>query len=159
VIWDENLVTFDDLKARAADGDFAGIAHVDLSGALPVYSADLRLYNAEWKGGRANCSGKLNTSGIGPDTGKHMSGTGTFEARELSLAALENADELAGQYEVLNGALETHLKASGPSGTYAGSGRMGGDGRMPIRLRNGDRQLQITVTFDKAIELISTPIR
>jgi len=142
VEWNEGSIILKELHARFGNGDLAGDCHIDVRAAAPAYGGAFTLVNAEWQGGRVDADGRFTTSGLGVDTLKNLSASGTFEGRGLNL--LELPAEIAGAYQFAQLGLHlTDVKLTGRGVSYTGTGDMPPGGPLVLKLSDGERRLTL----------------
>ncbi len=142
VEWNEGSIILKELHARFGNGDLAGDCHIDVRAAAPGYGGAFTLSKAEWQGGRVDADAHFTTSGLGVDTLKNLSASGTFEGRGLNL--LELPAEIAGAYQFAQLGLHlTDVKLTGRGVSYTGTGDMPPGGPLVLKLSDGERRLTL----------------
>jgi hypothetical protein len=147
VIWEGTNVEFTGLQSRFGDAAFAGNATIRLSNRQPSYEVAGKLTGLPWRSGIINGEGMLATSGTGMDLFANMRARGTFEGREINLAALDSYDSVAGAFEwawdARNPKLKlTQLVMKTADATYLGTAEMEDNGQLVIKVTDGTKHIQ-----------------
>ncbi|HTA44744.1 MAG TPA: hypothetical protein VK789_19990 [Bryobacteraceae bacterium] len=147
VIWEGTKVEFAGLQGVFDDAAFTGGATVRLAGRQPAYQVQGKLSGLSWRDGTIDAEGLLATSGTGRNLFANMTAQGTFEGREIDLAALDSYDSVAGSFDwawdARNPKLKlTQLVMKTGADTFLGTGEMGDNGQLVIRISDGTRHIQ-----------------
>ncbi len=149
VIWEGTTVQFAGLQTRFGEAAFNGTATVRLAGRQPAYAVQGKLAGMPWRGGTVGAQGNLSTSGTGADLFANMKAHGSFDAREIDLAAPDAYDSMAGAFDWAWDARKprlrlTQLVMKNGADTWLGSAEMGDNGQLVIRIGDGTRRVQAT---------------
>jgi hypothetical protein len=147
VIWEGTKVELAGLQGTFGDAAFNGAATVRLAGRQPAYQVQGKLAGLPWRDGTIDAEGALDTSGTGKNLFANMRAQGTFEGKEIDLAALDSYDLIAGAFEwawdARNPKLKlTQLVMKTGSNTFSGTGEMEDNGQLVIRISDGTRHIQ-----------------
>jgi hypothetical protein len=147
VIWEGTDVELKGLQSRLGEAVFTGGATIHLAGRQPVYEVSGKLDGLAWRGGTINADGTLATSGTGAGLLAKMRAHGSFEGKEIDLAALDAYDSIAGQFDWAwdprNPRLKlTQLVMKTGADTYSGTAEMEENGQLVIRVSDGTRHIQ-----------------
>lgn len=147
VIWEGTNVQFTGLESQFGDAAFAGGVTVRLAGRQPAYQVEGKLNGLPWRSGTVNAEGMLATSGTGIDLLANMRAQGSFEGKDLDLAALDDYDSIAGLFEWSWDARNPKLKLSqlvmkSGADTWLGSAEMEDNGQLVVKVSDGTRRIQ-----------------
>jgi hypothetical protein len=139
VVWDGPLVSASVRSARTLDGGLRGTMQVDLSGSLPKYRLSGSIQNAEWRDGRIDMDGSLDTRGTGLDWLANLHAKGEFQARGLAVLPENPLRTASGDFELAmsaGGPLLSidNLQASTGTETYTGRVLTQADGILRVDL-------------------------
>ncbi len=147
MIWEGTRIEFTGLQALFDDAAFAGGATIRLAGRQPAYRVEGKLTGLPWRNGTIDADGTLATSGMGQDLFANLRAQGSFEGKEIDLAALDSYDSVAGSFEwawdARNPKLKlTQLVMKTGAETYSGSAEMQDNGQLVIKVSDGTRHIQ-----------------
>jgi hypothetical protein len=139
VRWDGAQVDFTGMEARLEDGMGYGRLKVNLSGRLPSYRLDFHADSLDFKGGKIDADGVIETSGTGIELLSKIRSEGSFSARGLDIGK-----SASGCYRLEGPRLRfTELQLQVGSELYVGRGATQDDGRLLLQLSNGGKQMRI----------------
>ena len=147
VIWEGTNVEFTGLQSRFGDASFAGSATIRLAARQPAYEVKGKLAGLLWRSGTINAEGTLATSGTGTGLLTNMRAHGSFDGKEIDLAALDAYDSVAGMFDWAWDPRNPKLKLTqlvmktGPD-TYSGTAEMEDNGQLVIKVSDGTRHIQ-----------------
>lgn len=106
-----------------------------------------KLTGLPWRSGTIDAEGMLATSGVGRDLFANMRAQGSFEGKEIDLAALDSYESVEGSFEWAWDARNPKLKLSQlvmktGADTYSGTGEMEDNGQLVIKVTDGTRNIQ-----------------
>jgi hypothetical protein len=147
VIWDGTNVQFAGLQSQFGDAALTGGVTVHLAGRQPAYEMEGKLDGLPWRNGTVNAEGTLATSGTGMELFANMRAHGSFEGKEIDLAALDAYDSVSGAFDwawdVRNPKLKLNqLVMKSGADTYLGSAEMEDNGQLVIKVSDGTRRIQ-----------------
>jgi hypothetical protein len=147
VIWEGTNVRFTGLETQFGEAEFKGAATVHLAGRQPAYQVEGKLTGLPWRTGTIGAEGTLSTSGTGTALLANMRAEGSFDAREIELAAPDIYESVAGTFEFAWDARNPKLrlpqltmKTGGD--TYQGSAEMGDNGQLVVKVSDGTKHIQ-----------------
>ena len=149
LLWDGTRIALSDLEWRQDQMLAKGEVALSLVGAVPVYQLTGSVENLDYRNGRLDIDGELETSGTGPNLLLNARSTGTFEGRDIMLAPDTLVREIAGSYRIGSAAgvprlLLSDLQVTQGLDTLAGQGSSQPDGRIVLELTSGRRQVRLT---------------
>lgn len=147
MIWEGTKVELTSLQAGFGDAAFSGGATIRLVSRQPAYQVQGKLTGLPWHDGTIDAGGVLAASGTGRDLFGNMRAQGTFEGREIDLAALDSYESVTGAFDwswdARNPKLKlTQLVMKTGGETYIGSAEMQDNGQLVIKISDGSRQIQ-----------------
>jgi hypothetical protein len=148
VIWEGTNVQFAGLQSQFGDAaEFTGGVTIRLAGRQPAYEVEGKLNGLPWRGGTVNAEGMLATSGTGMDLLANMRAHGSFEGKEIDLAALDAYDSVSGSFEWAWDARNPKLRLNqlvmkSGADTWLGSADMEDNGQLVIKVSDGTRRIQ-----------------
>ncbi|MGA2713274.1 MAG: AsmA family protein [Bryobacteraceae bacterium] len=147
VIWEGTNVEFAGLKSQFGDAAVTGGVKVRLAGRQPAYEVEGKLDGLPWRSGTVDAEGVLATSGTGMGLLANMRAHGSFEGKEIDLAALDAYDSVAGSFEWAWDARNPKLRLNqlvmkSGADTYLGSAEMEDNGQLVIKISDGTRRIQ-----------------
>jgi hypothetical protein len=147
VIWDGTNVQFAGLQSQFGDAALTGGVTVHLAGRQPAYEMEGKLDGLPWRNGTVNAEGTLATSGTGMELFANMRAHGSFEGKEIDLAALDAYDSVSGAFDwawdVRNPKLKLNqLVMKSGADTYLGSAEMEDNGQLVVKVSDGTRRIQ-----------------
>ncbi len=156
LLWDEDNLAFEDVRARVMNGDGTGSATIDVKGPVPAYTANFKLTKAEWQGGRLNAAGDLSTSGVGAQNLSNLILKGTVDAHGVHLAPLDEISDLDAK---VDGTHIPSIKMTGPGVSYTGTGEMQPNGQVVFNLTDGTRPVKVAATLSNGVEFRRLPAK
>ncbi len=149
LLWDGPKIALSDAEWKQEPMIARGDVALSLLGALPAYQLTGSIENLDYRNGRLDIDGELETSGLGPSLLLNARSTGTFQGRDIMLSADTLVSEIAGSYRIGSTAgvprlLLSDLQVSQGPDTLAGQGASQPDGRIVLELTTGRRQVRLT---------------
>lgn len=147
VIWEGTNVEFTDLQSRLGDSSFNGGATIHLAGRQPAYEVRGKLVGLPWRSGKLNAEGIVVASGTGAGLLTNLRASGSFDGKEIDLAALDAYDSVEGlfdwSWDAHNPKLKlTQLVMKTGSDTYSGTAEMEDNGQLVLKVSDGTRRIQ-----------------
>lgn len=150
IIWDGVHVQFPAIEARLNDMDAVGKMTLSLANALPQYKLSGRLRALDYRSGKLNVEGALNTSGLGAALLRNASADGTFIASDIALGPDVEMDEISGDFNLDSSTVVPRLVLSKVQVTQGqtilhGHGATQSDGHIVLDLTtSGRKQVRLT---------------
>ena len=147
VIWEGTNVELTGIQSQFGEAAFTGGVTIHLAGRQPAYEVEGKLTGMPWRSGTINAEGMLATSGTGTDLLANMRAHGSFEGKEIDLAALDAYDSVTGSFEwawdARNPKLQLNqLVMKSGADTYLGTAEMEDNGQLVIKVSDGIRRIQ-----------------
>jgi hypothetical protein len=147
VIWEGTKVEFTGLRSMFGDASFSGGATIHLAGRQPGYEVQGKLTGLPWRNGTINAEGTLAASGTGAGLLTNLRANGSFDGKEIDLAALDAYDSVEGLFDwtwdARNPKLKlTQLVMKTGADTYSGTAEMEDNGQLVIKVSDGTRRIQ-----------------
>jgi hypothetical protein len=122
---------------------------VNLAKSSPLYNWAGTLENLEYRNGRLDLDGELETSGIAEALLLNLRSQGTFEGKGIELSPDTEVTAISGDYKIAPASGIPRLVLSnvqveqGPD-TFSGQGSSQPDGHIVLELTSGRKQLRLT---------------
>ncbi len=148
LLWNGKTIDVREFSGTSARASVRGSLLATLGGRQPRYRGELRVVNADWRGGEMEAEMKLSASGSGGALKNSMRLDGTFAGRDIVLGQ-------DGQWHAVSGGFSyeggpggpkisfTGLNASTGSEKFSGQGSGGPDGKVMIELAAQKEQVRI----------------
>jgi hypothetical protein len=121
---------------------------INLTGSLPLYHFTGKLRDVEYRGGKLDLDGDVDTSGLGTALLANAQAVGSFAAHTISLGPDGDFREMAGAYKVSAGKLSLQtIEAQQGADTLTGQAATQPDGRLLFELSSARKQLRLTATL------------
>jgi hypothetical protein len=106
-----------------------------------------KLTGLPWRNGKLNAEGTLAASGTGAGLLANLRANGSFDGKEIDLAALDAYDSVEGlfdwSWDARNPRLKlTQLVMKTGADTYSGTAEMEDNGQLVIKVSDGTRRIQ-----------------
>jgi hypothetical protein len=151
VIWNGMNVRLTGLESHFDDGAFQGTAAIHLAGRQPAYEVQGKLSGMAWRGGTVAADGMLSTSGTGTALLANMRAQGSFDGRNIEsndivLAGPTVYDSVTGTFEWVFPRLRLpQLVMKSGAESFQGSGEMGDNGQLAVKVSDGTKHTQVAV--------------
>lgn len=147
--WNGADVRFTQADCRRDDMRAGGELAVDLSGSLPRYHLSGQIENMDYRSGKLDLDGELETSGIGAALLLNSRADGAFEGREINLAPDADQFDISGAYHLsaVSGIPRLQLQnieLTQGADTLVGQGVSQPDGHVVLELTSGRHQVRMT---------------
>jgi len=147
VIWEGTNVKLTGLQSSFGEALFSGGATIHLAGRQPGYEVQGKLTGLSWRNGKLNAEGTLAASGTGAGLLANLRANGSFDGKEIDLAALDAYDSVEGlfdwSWDARNPRLKlTQLVMKTGADTYSGTAEMEDNGQLVIKVSDGTRRIQ-----------------
>jgi hypothetical protein len=140
VRWSGVRVDLFEAEARFENGTAYGRISANLAGRLPVYRASFHLDALDFKGGKLDADGRVETSGLGAELVANVHSEGSFTGRELDICKLAS-----GCYRLEWPRLRlTEVQMQMGPDLFIGRGATQEDGRLLLDLSSGARQMRVS---------------
>jgi hypothetical protein len=140
VRWDGARIEFANAEAHLENGSGYGRLRVDLLGRTPSYRLDYHADSVDFKGGKVDADGVIETSGMGRELMARLRSEGSFTGRGFDFCR-----SATGCYRLEGSRLRlTELQMQVGSELYIGRGSTQDDGRLLLQLSSGAKQMRIT---------------
>jgi hypothetical protein len=149
VVWNGANVQLPSVEARYEEGLLRATAEADLTRPAPRYRLRGSLLNIDWRGGYADVTGSLETSGSGGDVLANFAAIGNYELRAVLLSPDLAVRSAAGAFDlsVSRGGPSLKLtvaKATVGSEHFTGEGATNADGKFHMDLASPSRAVRLT---------------
>lgn len=150
--WDEAKVEVNSVQARLGDAKIAGRLSVNLRGSKPVYRLSSTLSGFEYKAGKVDAEGVLDTSGMGAELLANLHAQGKFTGRSLEIPTLARMQTVSGSCKLQWGKnaprlIFSDLELSTEDEKYTGGGATQQDGSLLLQLTDGQTEMRMRGTL------------
>jgi hypothetical protein len=136
------------VRLSSKDSRLEGTLAIGLAGSLPLYRFAGKLRDLEYRSGKLDLAGLVDTSGLGTALLANAQASGTFAAHSISLGPDGDFREMDGSYEVDAGKLQLiGIEAQQGPDTLTGQAATQPDGRLLFELTSARKQLRLTATL------------
>jgi len=147
LVWDGPTILLSNVDCVLDDMHASGKMVLSLAKAVPAYHLSGKVEDMDYRNGRLDFEGDLDTGGIGENLLLNIRSQGNFEGRDLDLAADALFHEISGNYRITGVAgipklLLTNLQVSQGGETFTGQGSSQPDGHVILELASGRRQMR-----------------
>lgn len=147
--WDGPTILLSDLDCRLDDMHAQGKLTLNLAKSAPIYNWAGTVENLEYRNGRLDLEGELETSGIAETLLLNIRSQGTFEGKGIELGPETQVDAISGSYKIAPAAgiprlLLSNIQVEQGSDTFSGQGSSQPDGHIVMELTSGRKQLRLT---------------
>ena len=152
LVWDATRMRLDRIQARMMGGTATGSMVVNLRRTTPGYLLTGRLKGANWKSGKLDVEGVVETAGVGPELLAAFRSQGLFRGAGLEFAPLP-AYGISGTYLFAWSHPEPQLRlpelqlTTAEGEVYSGRGATEDDGRLVVLLTSGAREMRVSGTL------------
>ena len=149
LVWDGPTILLSGLDCRLDDMHAQGKLSLNLDKPSPVYSWTGAIENLEYRNGRLDLEGEMETSGTAQNLLLNIRSQGTFEGRGIELGPDTEVSAITGGYKLapVSGiprlVLSNIQVEQGPD-TFSGQGASQPDGHIVLELTSGRKQLRLS---------------
>jgi hypothetical protein len=130
------------------DSRLEGTLAINLAESLPLYHFTGKLRDLEYRGGKLDLDGDVDTRGLGAALLANALAGGSFAAHTISLGPDLDFREIAGAYKVAGGKLSLQgIEAQQGPDTLTGQAATQSDGRLLFELSSARKQLRLSATL------------
>lgn len=149
LIWLGPKITLSGAELRLDPMRATGDVTVSLAKASPSYHLTGGIENLAYRGGQLDVEGDLDGGGVGEQLLLNAVSEGTFEGRQIALAADTQVDRISGAYRIAPVSGIPRLALSGlqvavGQDNLVGQGSSQPDGRIVLELMSGRRPVRLT---------------
>ena len=149
LVWDGPAILLSGLDCRLDDMHAQGKLSLNLDKSSPVYNWSGTMENIEYRNGRLDLDGDLETSGIAEKLLLNIRSQGTFEGKGIELGPDTEVTAIAGAYKVapvsgIPRLVLSNIQLEQGSDTFSGQGASLPDGHIVLELTSGRKQLRLT---------------
>lgn len=149
LVWEGAKIALSDVEWRQSRMTARGDVALSVAGPEPAYQVSGTVENMEYRNGRLDIDGELETSGLGSSLVLNVRSNGTFQGRDIQLSPDTLVRGISGSYRVAPAAGLPRLQLSDLQvtqglDTLAGQGSSQPDGRIVLELTSGRRQVRLT---------------
>jgi hypothetical protein len=147
--WDGPTILLSSLDCHLDDMHAQGKLSLDLTKSSPVYNWAGTLENLEYRNGRLDLDGELETSGIAENLLLNIRSKGTFEGKGIELSPDTEVTAITGAYKIAPASgiprlVLSNIQVEQGSDTFSGQGSSQPDGHIVLELTSGRKQLRLT---------------
>ena len=147
--WDGPVIVLSNLDCRLGEMSATGKLSLNVGSATPKYQLIGSIENLDYRNGRLDLDGELETRGVAEELLLNLRSQGTFEGRGIELGPDTQMSEISGNYRVapasgLPRLLLTNVQALQGSDTLSGQGFSQPDGHIVLELTSGRKQVRLT---------------
>ena len=162
VLWNGATVQFPAIEAHLDDMNGAGKLTVNLAGPLPQYRLSGRLRAIDYRDGKLDLDGAIETSGIGAALVRNARADGAFSGSDIALAPDTQVDEIAGEFRLESSAIAprlalTKVRMTQGQDVLIGQAASQPDGHIVFELTSGRKQVRLSGMLLPVHPLPSTP--
>ena len=149
IVWDGPSIVLSDLDCRLDDMHAQGKLSLSLVQPLPSYTWMGAIENLDYRNGRLNLDGEIETSGVAQSLLLNVRSEGTFEGSGIELGPDAEVDSITGAYKIAPVSGIPRLALSNVQvkqgvDTFFGEGASQPDGHIVLELISGRKQLKLT---------------
>jgi len=149
LVWDGATILLSGLDCHLDDMHAQGKLSLDLAKSSPVYNWAGTLENLEYRNGRLDLDGELETSGIAENLLLNIRSKGTFEGKGIELGPDTEVTAITGAYKIAPASgiprlVLSNIQVEQGSDTFSGQGSSQPDGHIILELTSGRKQLRLT---------------
>jgi hypothetical protein len=147
--WDGPTILLSSLDCHLDDMHAQGKLSLDLAKSSPVYNWTGTLEHLEYRNGRLDLDGELETSGIAESLLLNIRSKGTFEGKGIELSPDTEVTAITGAYKIAPASgiprlVLSNIQVEQGSDTFSGQGSSQPDGHIVLELTSGRKQLRLT---------------
>ena len=149
LMWNGAQVHFSKVECRREDMRAEGSIGINLANPLPRYHLTGRIEGMDYRNGKLDLEGELDTSGMRAELLQNARADGTFEGRDLNLGPDAEVREILGAFHLVSDAGLPRLQLQNVeltqgSDVLVGQGASQPDGRIILELTSGRKQVRMT---------------
>jgi hypothetical protein len=149
LVWDGPSVVLSGLDCRLDDMHAQGKLSLNLAKQSPSYSWSGSVENLEYRNGRLDLEGEIETSGIAENLLLNVRSQGTFEGQGIELGPDTEVGSITGAYKIgpvsgIPRLVLSNIQVEQGADTFSGQGSSQPDGRIVLELTSGRKQLRLT---------------
>ena len=149
LVWDGATILLSSLDCRLDEMHSLGKLSLDLAKPSPAYHWSGAIENLEYRNGRLDLDGELETSGIAESLLLNIRSQGAFEGKDIELSPDTQVSAITGTYKITPVSGIPRLVLSGiqveqGQDTFSGQGSSQPDGHIVLELTSGRKQLRLT---------------
>jgi hypothetical protein len=148
LIWDGPRIVLSDLICQMDEMHAQGKLTLNLAKRSPIYDWEGAIENFDYRNGRLNLDGEIETSGIAENLLLNIRSAGTFEGNGIDLGPDAQVDAITGNYKItpISGIprlVLSDIQVEQGSDTFSGQGASQPDGHIVLELTSGRKQLRL----------------
>ena len=149
LVWDGPTILLSDLDCRLDEMHAQGKLSLNLAKSQPIYNWAGTMENLDYRNGRLDLDGEIETSGVAENLLLNIRSQGTFEGKDIELGPDTEVTAITGAYKIapVSGVprlMLSNIQVEQGSDTFSGQGASQPDGHIVIELTSGRKQLRLT---------------
>jgi len=149
LMWDGTSIMLSDLDCRQDDMHAQGNLSLNLEKPAPAYRWTGAIENLEYRNGRLDLEGEIETSGIAQNLLLNIRSHGTFEGQGIELSPDTEVSAITGGYKLapvsgIPRLVLSNIQMEQGADTFSGQGASQPDGHIVLELTSGRKQLRLT---------------
>jgi hypothetical protein len=149
LVWDGASIVLSGLDCRLADMHALGKLSLNLDKPSPAYHWTGTIENLEYRNGRLNLEGEIETNGIAENLLLNIRSQGTFEGQGIELGPDAEVNAIAGGYKLgpvsgIPRLVLSNIQVEQGADTFSGQGSSQPDGHIVLDLTSGRKQLRLS---------------
>ncbi len=149
LMWDGASVVLSDLDCRLDDMHAEGNLSLNLEKPSPAYRWTGAIENLEYRNGRLDLEGEIETSGTAQNLLLNIRSHGTFEGQGIALSPDTEVSAITGGYKLapvsgIPRLVLSNIQMEQGADTFSGQGASQPDGHIVLELTSGRKQLRLT---------------
>jgi hypothetical protein len=149
LMWDGTSMVLSDLDCRLDDMHAEGNLSLNLEKPSPAYRWTGAIENLEYRNGRLDLEGEIETSGIAQNLLLNIRSHGTFEGQGIELSPDTEVSAITGGYKLapvsgIPRLVLSNIQMEQGADTFSGQGASQPDGHIVLELTSGRKQLRLT---------------
>jgi hypothetical protein len=149
LVWDGPTILLSALDCRLDDMHARGKLSLNLAKPTPAYSWTGAIENLQYRNGRLQLDGEIETSGVAQSLLLNIRSQGTFEGQGIELGPDTEVNAITGEYKISPVAgiprlVLSNIQLEQGSDTFSGQGSSQPDGHITLELTSGRKQLRLT---------------
>jgi len=149
LVWDGATILLSNVTCSLGDMQATGKMTLNVGKSAPSYHLTGKVENMDYRNGLLDFESELDTAGVGEALLLNIRSQGTFEGRDLEIAADAPFHEISGNYRIasvsgLPRLLLSNLQVNQGGEIFTGQGSSQSDGHLILELISGRRQMRLT---------------
>jgi AsmA protein len=149
LVWDGPTIVLSNLDCRLDDMHAQGKLSLNLAKPSPAYAWAGTIENLEYRNGRLDLEGELETNGIAESLLLNIRSQGMFEGQGIELGPETEVGAITGAYKIapvsgIPRLVLSNIQVEQGSDTFSGQGSSQPDGHIVLELTSGRKQLRLT---------------